>query len=89
MAAYALSPIDLIPDFIPVLKYLDDLLIVPLGIILAVRVIPERLVIKFREAAALRMDRSVSRAGMAFVVIVWLAGTAGVVSGLPDPVRLG
>ena len=40
VAAYALSPIDLIPDFIPVLGYLDDLLIVPLGIMLAVRMIP-------------------------------------------------
>lgn len=41
VAAYALSPIDLIPDFIPVLVYLDDLLIVPLGILLVVRLIPE------------------------------------------------
>jgi len=40
VAAYALSPIDLIPDFIPVLGYLDDLLIVPLGILLAVRLVP-------------------------------------------------
>ena len=42
VAAYALSPIDLIPDFIPVLGYLDDLLIVPLGIWLVVRMIPPR-----------------------------------------------
>ena len=45
VAAYALSPIDLIPDFIPVLGYLDDLLIVPLGIVLAVRLIPAALIL--------------------------------------------
>jgi uncharacterized membrane protein YkvA (DUF1232 family) len=54
VAAYALSPIDLIPDFIPVLGYLDDLLIVPLGIALAVRLIPAALMVEFRaEAVAL------------------------------------
>lgn len=47
VAAYALSPIDLIPDFIPVLGYLDDLVVVPLGILLAVRLIPTALMAEF------------------------------------------
>ena len=52
VAAYALSPIDLIPDFIPVLGYLDDLVIVPLGILLVVALIPAALMAEFREQAA-------------------------------------
>ncbi|WNJ87982.1 YkvA family protein [Bosea sp. 685] len=78
VAAYALSPIDLIPDFISVLGYLDDLLILPLGIMLAVKLIPPPLMIEFREAAGKRIERPVSRAGLAFVVIIWIAaiGTA-------------
>src|SRR5262245_30659667 len=63
VAAYALSPIDLIPDFIPVLGYLDDLLIVPAGILLAVRLVPADLMTKFREEAR-RRDRPGSRAGL-------------------------
>lgn len=58
VAAYALSPIDLIPDFIPVLGYLDDLLIVPVGIMLAVKLIPTPLRAKFRAAAAGRASPS-------------------------------
>lgn len=72
VAAYALSPIDLIPDFIPVLGYLDDLLIVPLGITLAVRLIPTDLMDEFRAEAGLRV-KPVSRTGLAFVILVWLA----------------
>ena len=63
VAAYALSPIDLIPDFIPLLGYLDDLLIVPLGILLAVRLIPEAILAELRERAV-EQDRPVSRAGL-------------------------
>jgi uncharacterized membrane protein YkvA (DUF1232 family) len=48
VAAYALSPIDLIPDFIPVLGYLDELVILPLGILLVVRLIPPELMAEFR-----------------------------------------
>jgi uncharacterized membrane protein YkvA (DUF1232 family) len=73
VAAYALSPLDLIPDFIPVLGYLDDLLIVPLGIMLAVRLVPAQLMVEFRAAAALRDQRPVSRAGLVFIVAVWVA----------------
>ena len=75
VAAYALSPIDLIPDFIPVLGYLDDLLIVPAGILLAVRLIPARLMAEFREEAR-RRDRPGSRAGMIAIVAIWLLSAA-------------
>src|SRR3954468_9357874 len=67
VAAYALSPIDLIPDFIPVVGYLDDLIVVPLGILLAIRLIPAPLMQEFR-AEATRRERPTSRAGMAIMI---------------------
>lgn len=71
VAAYALSPIDLIPDFIPVLGYLDDLVIVPLGIALAVRLIPAVLMAEFRvEAAA--VAKPVNRPMAVAIVVLWL-----------------
>lgn len=73
VAAYALSPIDLIPDFVPVLGYLDDLLIVPLGIMLAVRLVPPALMVEFRATARAREGRPVSKAGLLAVVAIWLA----------------
>ena len=72
VAAYALSPIDLIPDFIPVLGYLDDLIIVPLGIALTVRLIPPNLMEEFRAQATLRAERPQSKAAAAFIIAVWL-----------------
>ena len=73
VAAYALSPIDLIPDFIPVLGYLDDLVILPVGIMLAVRLIPPVLMSEFRRVATLRTDRPISRTGLCVIVAIWLA----------------
>lgn len=73
VAAYALSPIDLIPDFVPVLGLLDDLLIVPLGIALALRCIPPPLLARFR-AEAMRRDRPTSRGGAMCIVAIWLLG---------------
>ena len=73
VAAYALSPVDLIPDFIPVLGYLDDLLIVPLGIMLAVSMIPGELMGEFRAAAAAREERPASRAGLLAIIAIWVA----------------
>lgn len=70
VAAYALSPVDLIPDFIPILGYLDDLVIVPLGILLAVKLIPPDLLAELRAAAA-RRAKPVSRSGLIFIVAVW------------------
>jgi uncharacterized membrane protein YkvA (DUF1232 family) len=71
VAAYALSPIDLIPDFVPVLGYLDDLVIVPLGVLFAVKLVPSGLMAEFREEAARRV-KPTSRAGLAIVATIWL-----------------
>lgn len=79
VAAYALSPIDLIPDFVPVLGYVDDLLIVPLGIFLAVRLIPEPLMAEYRLLASEKQGRSASRSGMIAVILIWLALSALVI----------
>ena len=76
VAAYALSPIDLIPDFIPVLGYFDDLVLVPAGILLAVRLIPAPLMAEFRAQAAKRDDKPSSRAGVILIVIIWIAAAA-------------
>ena len=73
VAAYAFSPIDLIPDVIPVLGYLDDLLILPLGIWLAIRLIPAELMAEYRERASQQAKRPVSTAGAIAVALVWAA----------------
>jgi uncharacterized membrane protein YkvA (DUF1232 family) len=78
VAAYALSPIDLIPDFIPVLGYLDDLVIVPAGILLAIRMIPAPLMAEFRTEAAKRADRPTSAIAACAFVCLWLAAMLGV-----------
>jgi uncharacterized membrane protein YkvA (DUF1232 family) len=76
VAAYALSPIDLIPDFVPVLGYLDDLILVPAGIWAAVKLIPPTLMAEHRAAAERAAQRPVSRAGAGVIVGLWLAGLA-------------
>jgi uncharacterized membrane protein YkvA (DUF1232 family) len=73
VAAYALSPIDLIPDFIPILGYLDDVLIVPAGILLTVRLIPDGLMEEFRAEAARREGRPTSVAGATAIILLWIA----------------
>lgn len=80
VAAYALSPIDLIPDFIPVLGYLDDLLLVPLGIWLVVRMIPPEVMASLRAEAARRIEARPSGRPVALVIVaIWLAVGAAVV----------
>lgn len=76
VAAYALSPIDLIPDFIPVLGYIDDLLIVPLGIVMAIRLIPAPLMAEFRQEAQARPSRPRSVVAAALIIGVWLIAAA-------------
>jgi len=71
VAAYALSPIDLIPDLIPVLGWLDDLLIVPLGLWVVRRLIPDPLWSELHAAAETASTRPSSRAGMAFILLLW------------------
>ena len=71
VAAYALSPIDLIPDFIPILGYLDDLLIVPAGIALAVHLIPSAIMADFRSQADKRADRPRSVVAAVTIVVLW------------------
>lgn len=75
VVGYAFSPIDLIPDPIPVLGYLDDLVLIPLGIALSVRMIPEPVLAECREKAS-RLSagsRPVNRVAAGAIVAVWLA----------------
>ena len=82
VVAYALSPIDLIPDFIPVLGYLDDLVIVPLGIIAAVKLVPEDLMAEFRERASAAGSRPKSYAGAIVIAGIWIAACAAIAASL-------
>ena len=72
-AAYAFSPIDLIPDFIPVIGLLDDAILLPLGIALAIRLIPADLMQRFRAEAEAWSHRPSSRVGAALVILLWVA----------------
>lgn len=76
VAAYALSPIDLIPDFIPVFGYLDDLVLVPLGIALVVKLTPDVVLAAARERAAQAALRPVSRIAATVIVLLWIAAVA-------------
>jgi uncharacterized membrane protein YkvA (DUF1232 family) len=75
VAAYALSPIDLIPDFIPVLGYLDDAILLPLGVLLVVWMIPPDVMAEHRAAAAIAAERPTSTSGTMFIVAVWIVLT--------------
>jgi uncharacterized membrane protein YkvA (DUF1232 family) len=79
VAAYAFSPIDLIPDFIPILGYADDLLILPLGVFLVVKLIPADVMAEHRAQAAGLMERPASKAAAAVIVALWIvvAGFSG------------
>lgn len=79
IAGYALSPIDLIPDFVPILGYVDDAILVPLGILLAVRLVPPEVMAEHRAAAAAAEERPVSRRGAACIIAVWLLVAAGLI----------
>ena len=74
IAAYALSPIDLIPDFIPVLGYLDDLIIVPLGLLLILRLLPAEVRADATRQAAAVAERPTSRLMAALIIATWVLG---------------
>ncbi|MFZ3047137.1 MAG: DUF1232 domain-containing protein [Desulfatirhabdiaceae bacterium] len=75
VVAYAVSPIDLIPDFIPILGYLDDLIILPLGIMLAVKMIPADVMQECRAKAdaALPGKKSSAIIGTVMIIVLWMA----------------
>jgi uncharacterized membrane protein YkvA (DUF1232 family) len=75
IVAYALSPIDLIPDFVPILGYLDELVLIPLGIALAIRMIPDSILeeCRARSQETLRGGELVSRVAAIVIVAVWIA----------------
>ena len=76
VAGYALSPIDLIPDFIPVLGVLDDLIIVPLGIWLVIALIPDDVMREYRAMASAAAQRPVSKPAAVIIVALWISGAA-------------
>jgi uncharacterized membrane protein YkvA (DUF1232 family) len=79
VVAHTFSPIDLIPDFIPVLGYLDDLIVTPLGIALAIRLIPAEVLAEARtRAAGSGVSRGAALLGVAVVILVWIIAAAGV-----------
>lgn len=75
VVGYAFSPIDLIPDPIPILGYLDDLVLVPLGIALAIRMIPPGVLAECREAAreVMQAGKPVNHVAAAVIIAIWLA----------------
>ena len=74
VAGYALSPIDLIPDFIPVVGYLDDLVIVPLGVWLVITLVPAEIMVECRAKANTAASRPISRGGMVAIILLWICG---------------
>jgi uncharacterized membrane protein YkvA (DUF1232 family) len=74
VAGYAFSPIDLIPDFVPLLGYLDDLILVPLGILVVRRMIPAEVLAdcRIRAQALIQQGQPISRTAAVFIVVVWL-----------------
>ena len=87
VAAYALSPVDLIPDFIPVIGYLDDLLLVPLGLALVVRLTPPEVLESARAQAQQAASKPISYTAAAFFVALWLVVAWVVVSWVVSVVR--
>ena len=86
VAAYAFSPIDLIPDFIPVIGYLDDLILVPLGLIIAIKLIPRDVMAecRSRSAEAMANGKPVNRTAAAVIIGIWVVLAAAGILWLYD-----
>ena len=82
IVSYALSPIDLIPDFIPVLGYLDDLILIPLGIALLLKMIPQAVMAECRERAQVLLTdgKPVSRTAAAVIIAIWVVSALLVIA---------
>ena len=78
IVAYAFSPIDLIPDFVPVLGYVDDLILIPMGIALAIKMIPPSVLTECRARAqkVISNGKPVSRVAAVVIVVIWLVSAA-------------
>lgn len=78
VVAYAFSPIDLIPDFVPVLGYLDDLILIPIGIALAIKLVPHQVLVECRAQAQETMQggKPVSKVAGAVIILIWLVSAA-------------
>jgi uncharacterized membrane protein YkvA (DUF1232 family) len=75
VVGYALSPIDLIPDFIPVLGYLDDLVLIPLGVAVALKMIPEKVMddCRIRSKELMNKKKPINRVAAVVIICIWLA----------------
>jgi uncharacterized membrane protein YkvA (DUF1232 family) len=80
VAAYALSPFDLIPDFVPILGYVDDLIIVPIGILLAIKLIAAPLLEEHRRAARALGGRPISRTATLVIAFLWVLACLALVA---------
>jgi uncharacterized membrane protein YkvA (DUF1232 family) len=78
VAAYALSPIDLIPDVIPVLGFLDEVILLPIAIALIARLIPADIMAESRATAERMVQRPRSKAGAAIIIGIWVLGLGAV-----------
>lgn len=77
IAAYAMSPIDLIPDFIPIVGYLDDIILLPLGIMFIIKLTPKNVIEASRSKASEVITKPVSLAAAAAVIVIWLSCASG------------
>jgi uncharacterized membrane protein YkvA (DUF1232 family) len=94
VVGYALSPLDLIPDFIPIVGYLDDLILIPLGIALVIRLTPRDALADCRQKAQIMIDRGTAartlpaRMATVAIVVIWLLGLALVTAMVPRALLL-